>query len=99
MDARPPPLHESVRTHQVRVSRAKTVDAHRRPPIAPTDPPTLTAMRRLACCRRPLTISATSSGRAPGGRSVEYIVSDDCRPSGAVGAGPVREEQRVPSRW
>lgn len=74
-------------------------ERRRAPPITPTDPPTLTAMRRLACCRRPLTIGATSRGRAPGGRSVEYIVSDDCRPSGAVGAGPAREEQRVPSRW
>ena len=67
-------------------------------PVAPIDPHTLTRVRCQACRRRPHTIGATSSGRAPGGRSVEYNAPDDFWCSGSVGVGPAREQELAPSR-
>ena len=74
-------------------------ERRRAPPIAPTDPPTLTRVRRRACCRRPHLIGAASSRRAAGGRSVEDIITHDYTANGAVGAGPACEQQRSLSWW
>ena len=108
----PPPLQQSITIRAVRGrmtftsgyidasssgTRVTSEDAHH-PSTRPTLPHSLISAAERAVAD-PHFIGATSSRRAAGGRSVADIVMDDYRADGAVGAAPVREQQRVPSRW
>ena len=98
MHARPPGLHESMRAHHVRMARAQQHTSHRpdRPShthsrASPSVLPQITPHRR--------DIQPTSWWRWRAPRSIEDIITNDCRARGVIGVEPVREQQRVQSRW